>query len=82
MIKHQHLKIKKFVTHAILLMVLYETCHIFICYLHRSGGPPAWGGGLRGQRLPAETPLLAATGRKRLGLQGLKGHCARGVAGN
>lgn len=47
-----------------------------------AGSPPAGGlGGGRG-RLPAEVPLVAAAVRKRLSLQGLKGHGAHGVAGH
>lgn len=50
-----------------------------LCGAH---GPPAdrLGGG-RGC-LPAEAPLVAAAVREELGLQGLEGHGAHGVAGH
>lgn len=51
-----------------------------VSYLCGSSGPPAWGGGGGRGRLPAEAPLLAAAVRERLGLQGLEGHGAHGVA--
>lgn len=50
---------------------------------HRRGsGGPAADGGLGRGRLPAEVPLVAAAVRQRLGLQGLEGHGAHGVAGH
>lgn len=53
-----------------------------MAHLCAAGGPPADSLGGRQGRLPAEAPVMAAAVRKRLGLQGLKGHGAHGVAGH
>lgn len=51
-------------------------------HLCGAGSPPAGSLGGRRGRLFAEAPLMAAAVRKWLGLQGLKGHGAHGVAGH
>lgn len=51
-------------------------------HLCGAGGLPAGSLGRRRGRLLAEAPVVAAAVRKRLSLQGLKGHGAHGVAGH